>query len=57
VAALNVVIAVNSVAFMPAWGLASAGAILPASAASSPLDCFASLAMSVATDKLLTLPR
>jgi len=28
VAALNVVIAVNSVAFMPAWGLASAGAIL-----------------------------
>src|SRR6185503_14603937 len=28
VAALNVVIAVNSIAFMPAFGLASAGAIL-----------------------------
>jgi len=28
VAALNVVIAVNSISFMPAWGLASAGAIL-----------------------------
>jgi MATE family multidrug resistance protein len=32
VAALNVVIAVNSVAFMPAFGLASAGAILAAQA-------------------------
>ena len=28
VAALNVVIAINSISFMPAWGLASAGAIL-----------------------------
>jgi len=32
VAALNVVIAVNSIAFMPAFGLASAGAILSAQA-------------------------
>jgi len=32
VAALNVVIAVNSIAFMPAFGLASAGAILAAQA-------------------------
>src|SRR5260221_7179574 len=29
VAALNVVIAINSLAFMPAFGLASAGAVLP----------------------------
>jgi MATE family multidrug resistance protein len=35
VAALNVVIAINSISFMPAWGLASAGAILAGQAIGS----------------------